>query len=888
MSLENDQHQVGYQNGAIVFDKFEIVSLIAVGGMGEVYRAKDLMLNNIVALKVLRTDIQNPKAIVRFQSEAKIASKLNHPNIARVIDFGIAGDTAYLSMEFIEGETLQDVLDRVGSLEFPIFLDIFDKISRGLHHAHRAKVIHRDLKPANIAVNFDTAGGSSTSDSGIQVKILDFGIAKNIDAEPSELTRPGAFVGSPLYASPEQSSGGEVGEQSDLYSLSCMMWHCIYGKPPFRGASALETIVMHRDSTLPDIEPEHSYPEEVIGVVRKALSKNPDERGCLETDFLPLFEKFLESDEEETQPASTEASQTVEEKRSLPWALYVVSALFVIGVLVLAFLSFSGSFDERILSEGRKPRQERLSEDRAKPSIFSDLDPGEAIDSKGQYKIRPDKSLEFICERFSTDSSLKKLTNNERITKVSIQESGVTDESIGVFASLVNLRDLDLNSTRLKTLEGFQKIRRLESLNLRSTDITDGALHHLRNLSKLKMLVLNVTAITDEGVNGLGPFPDLESLELDETKIEGTCIPALSRFQKLRMVSFRDTGAQYKQVRELCRRSKTLLTVRLEDCKKISDAERKLLRDEFIVIAFLPEAAKWPVFVKRGQDSEAAGKFGEARKNFEICTEAFQARKGKDAGELAALWNAIARVCLKQKNYREAKAFANKAMNVALVHSEKPSELVSLNLLAEATTGMDGLAKALPYYVRARQLEEEYKLVSLKSLRSNLVDLGDKFMLAGSRSNFQNALKYYEKSFEVSKKTFGEVSAPTALSRARMARAQQGLGNRAECQKYIREADEMVSNASTGSDALRREAAYAYAELAMIMLEFDKEQSLKYNDKALAIIDDSLPHCLKNVLAQRYSMLSGFRPHSAELKTIQKRIQELKKITDHTHDTLIL
>lgn len=888
MSFENDQHQVGYQNGAVVFDKFEIVSLIAVGGMGEVYRAKDLMLNNIVALKVLRTDIQNPKAIVRFQSEAKIASKLNHPNIARVIDFGIAGDTAYLSMEFIEGETLQDVLDRVGSLEFPIFLDIFDKISRGLHHAHRAKVIHRDLKPANIAVNFDTAGGSSTSDSGIQVKILDFGIAKNIDAEPSELTRPGAFVGSPLYASPEQSSGGEVGEQSDLYSLACMMWHCIYGKPPFRGASALETIVMHRDSTLPDIEPEHSYPEEVIGVVRKALSKNPDERGSLETDFLPLFDKLLESDGEETQPESTEGSQTVEEKRNLPWALYVVSVFVVLGIVVLTVFSFSRSPDERILSEERKPQQARLPEDREKPSIFSDFDASQAIDSEGRFIIRPDKSLEFVCETFSTDGSLKKLTNNERITKVSIPKSGVTDESIGVFASLVNLRDLDLNSTRLRTLEGFDKIRGLESLSLRATDITDDALHHLRNLSKLKMLVLNITAITDEGVNGLGPFPDLELLELDETKIEGTCIPTLSRFQKLRMVSLRDTGTQYKHVRELCRRSKTLLMVRLEDCKQISDAERKLLLDEFIVIQFLPENARWPVFVKRGQDSEAAGKFGEARKNFEFIAEAFQTRKGKDASELAALWNAIARVCLKQKNYREAKAFANKAMKVALVHSEKPSELESLNLLAEATAGMDGLAKALAYYVRARNFEEENRLVAPKVLKSNFMDMGDKFMLVGSRSNFHNALKYYGKSFEVSKRTFGEMSAPTALARARMARAQQGLSNRAECQKYIREADEMLSNASTGSDALRREAAYAYAELAMIMLEFDKEQSLKYNDRALAIIDDSLPHCLKNILEQRYSMLSGFHSHSAELKTIRKRIQELKKITDHTSDTLVL
>lgn len=188
--------------GSLIAERLEILSLIGAGGMSTVYRAKHLLLDRIVAVKVMQVGKVDDHAVRRFQQEAKAATALNHPNIATVREFGMAesGDP-YLVMDYIEGTSLSDLIKQDGALSVERTKAIMTQVCAGLQHAHSLGIVHRDLKPANVMLLKD-ATGSETA------KIVDFGIAKILQSDgKSELTKAGEIFGTPLYMSPEQGLG---------------------------------------------------------------------------------------------------------------------------------------------------------------------------------------------------------------------------------------------------------------------------------------------------------------------------------------------------------------------------------------------------------------------------------------------------------------------------------------------------------------------------------------------------------------------------------------------------------------------------------------------------------------------------------------------------------
>lgn len=255
--------------GHVIGERLEILSAIGSGGMSTVYKAKHLLLNRIVAVKVMRADKASETAAIRFQQEAKAATTLNHPNIAAVREFGLteSGDP-YLVMDYIDGKSLADVLHQDGALLVDRTRKIMAQVCAGLDHAHSLGVVHRDLKPANIML--------STDESGIETaRIVDFGIAKVLQKDDQlEVTRAGEIFGTPLYMSPEQGLGKTVDGRSDIYSLGCVMYECLSGKPPFVCSTALETLMQHSS--------EPPAPLKVGGdlskVVLCCLEKQPENR----------------------------------------------------------------------------------------------------------------------------------------------------------------------------------------------------------------------------------------------------------------------------------------------------------------------------------------------------------------------------------------------------------------------------------------------------------------------------------------------------------------------------------------------------------------------------------------------------------------------------------
>jgi eukaryotic-like serine/threonine-protein kinase len=255
-----------------VGDRYELTSLLATGGMGQVWRARDLALERPVAVKVLRPTVAvDAAAVTRFEREARLSAGLAHPNIATVHDYGEASLTpgrfgdrvAFLVMELVDGEPLSAVLQREGRLAPDRTLEIVRQTAAGLAAAHAAGVVHRDVKPGNLLLGPD---GS--------VKITDFGIAWSRSSDP--LTGTGDVMGTAQYLSPEQAKGAMAGPASDVYALGTVAYECLAGRRPFEGASAVQVALMHANRT-PDALPA-DVPDRVRDLVARMLAKDPEER----------------------------------------------------------------------------------------------------------------------------------------------------------------------------------------------------------------------------------------------------------------------------------------------------------------------------------------------------------------------------------------------------------------------------------------------------------------------------------------------------------------------------------------------------------------------------------------------------------------------------------
>jgi eukaryotic-like serine/threonine-protein kinase len=274
---------------------YEIIASIGAGGMGEVYRARDIRLDRIVAIKLIRRDMSlHPEALRRFEREARLISSLTHPHICTLYDVGNEQGVEYLVMEYLQGETLAECILREGALEIKMALGIAIDIAEALDKAHRHGVIHRDLKPGNIML----------SDNG--TKLLDFGLAKSAEAVVTSSgdaamaptsdgyhSEAGLMLGTHFYMSPEQARGRAADERSDIWSLGVVLYQMLTGELPFDGPSRSDVIAQILLGQVPTL-PLHGkgVPERVGEMLMKALAKPPDERYQTARDLLLDLKQF--------------------------------------------------------------------------------------------------------------------------------------------------------------------------------------------------------------------------------------------------------------------------------------------------------------------------------------------------------------------------------------------------------------------------------------------------------------------------------------------------------------------------------------------------------------------------------------------------------------------
>jgi hypothetical protein len=272
---------------------YQILDLLSVGGMGRVYRAEQRALGRTVAVKVIHPHLlADENSIVRFMTEARAASQLNHPNSVSVIDFGKTKDgQPYLVMEFLRGKDLARVSYEQGPLPFKRIADVLQQVLRALSEAHDLEIVHRDLKPENIILEPLRRGGDF-------VKVVDFGLAKlKADTTTPNVTMPGIVCGTPDYMAPEQGRGDPIDGRSDLYGVGVVLFQLLTGRLPFESENPTQVVLMHLSAPVPDpteIAPERAIPEPLVKVVRKSLEKNADDRYQDALEFADALQQAMD------------------------------------------------------------------------------------------------------------------------------------------------------------------------------------------------------------------------------------------------------------------------------------------------------------------------------------------------------------------------------------------------------------------------------------------------------------------------------------------------------------------------------------------------------------------------------------------------------------------
>ncbi|MCA9804619.1 MAG: protein kinase [Cyanobacteria bacterium HKST-UBA02] len=586
--------------------------------MGSVFRCFDSHLGKIVAIKVLHAGGQQLESsqIQRFQKEAKLAGRLTHQNLVEILDFGMSGsDEPYMVMEFVEGPNLKKIIREQGPLSLERALDLVLQICSAMSYSHRQGVIHRDLKSANIIV---TSSGSGEE----LVKVVDFGIARSLEADLEEsleegpekrqnvrLTRTNALLGSPLYMSPEASRGGKADERSDIYSLGCIIFECLAGEPPFHGDTAMETLRMHSEEEPPSLSQAEglAFPQSIEKLVSRMLAKDPDRRFQSMDEIVAAIQSN-EPVETEDDPEIATPVVVKQKNRNLPvlaFASLLALTVAAIGVMLYSFettrppstfpISYH-AFDSGGLNDPPKPSEgndinditfegkETLSWE----ALDMSVGPVTLILSERALKIA---EADGIAERENisrlrillskvSDDWLAHLARSQSLEELFLDQSrGFGAEGIAALASMKSLFRLDIRDAGLTDRDAVETSRLTGLAALRLKDekmITDATAQAIcPKLKNLALLDLSGTTISDESMKSFASLEKLQALMLDSTAVTDRGLEMLEG-TPAGAIYLRNTAVTPAGLKRLIERNSRINSIWVSD--SISDGDIESLR----------------------------------------------------------------------------------------------------------------------------------------------------------------------------------------------------------------------------------------------------------------------------------------------------------------------
>lgn len=529
--------------------RYSDITYISSGATAQVFSAHDSDLDKRVAIKVLRhIDERN---LISFQKEAKSAAKLDHPNLVSILNFGRTHkNRAYLIMSFVDGKSLDEIIEEDGRLPLPLALNLLIQICDGLKSAHSKHIAHRDLKTSNIMVqNCDTEPFAV---------IVDFGLAKDHDQEKSR-TDTGAAIGSPLFMSPEQAQGKLGDERSDIYGLACIAFRMIAGETPFYSEDVFDLLRQHIDNQPPllsELAPAWEIPEQLDQLLDAMLAKNPKERPQSVLDVRETLARIKHNIETkpENVPSNIKQIPTSRDRfyTCLRFIHAALPAVAVAGVLAAAF--GLAAFVLHDPHSGAAKAESTFSNHR-KSSKTAKLDVEDDDISLIKVKAMSDKPNK-ISSYFRSSGDADYMERTPKRHYVARNPVFLTDEELVCFQNFghkdeslpVSLNHCPINGTGLKYL----RTPKITILDLSATNLTDRGFAELIKLDNIEKLSLQDTNLSVDRISKLKKMRGLQALYLDHCKnVSGEVVAELSRFPHLKYLSLGVTDISKGSIKKL-------------------------------------------------------------------------------------------------------------------------------------------------------------------------------------------------------------------------------------------------------------------------------------------------------------------------------------------------
>lgn len=536
-----------FESEELFADRYRVVELLGEGGMGRVLKCHDRELDRYVAIKVLsgRTKVD---AIKRFQKEAVATARLRHPNVVEVYDFGETDGLFYLVMDYLEGESLDRYLARVGALSLEETREIGLAICAGLGHAHEQGIIHRDLKPSNVLISTDEQGES-------RVKIVDFGIAKELDGA-STMTGSDLILGTPAYISPEAVRGGELSPASDIYSLGCILYECLTGDKPVLGDSAMATMMLKLEVDPPSLRDRFEGESGVLTdrLIKKCLARDPEKRYCSAAELALALENCQFDTSIEIDPVLPEAAGV---KFKFEFNPFVIALLSISALLSIFFCLqiFQQKPAERNIVKLVTPARMSTEESR----ILDSEDHNFYLSDSGWVKVNsdfndadlqkaallyPEQSVWELKEAKLKGSGLEHLLPvNVRVLDLS--RNTLTPGTLDLVARMPGLEKLILigcSGIRDRDLSKLKALKRLIFLSVSGPGITKDACREISRLDNLQGIGLRDLHLGAKELRYLEKLPHLVSLGFSDCHLDKGAAELVAGMSNLNRLKLSRTG----------------------------------------------------------------------------------------------------------------------------------------------------------------------------------------------------------------------------------------------------------------------------------------------------------------------------------------------------------
>lgn len=503
--------EIELESGKFPAERYKPVEVLGAGVSGTVYLSRDRVLGKRVAVKVLR--VLDRDALLSFQNEARTTSKLSHPNIIKVLDFGSTdGGVPFMVMEFVPGTSLETLIKENGGLDFETALEVFIELADALEYAHKSHILHRDLKPSNILI--------VENDGHLSAHLIDFGVAKLQEhLQTSTIYNGTALVGTPAYMSPDQALGLKFDERSDIYSLGCIMFEALTAEQVFSAGSPLEIISLHAHEEPPnllDYFEKTPTTEAMASIVERCLAKDPDLRyqnvGELKRALQAVPTEKAVGEQHPKGSELEEGANRVLHPRKVSRLPLLTILSIVLSIIVGVRYAFSVLMKPLVMPTIQKEEHILDAETESSKADF------EMTTDVSSMRM-PDVSNLSSTQTYLTDTSIKSFVrSNRRLEDLTIAGSVLSPTGLRELKDLPALTQLHLADIVL-TREHFRalsEIRTLERISISTPDdqIDLVGLSALSNSNIIGLSITKVT-ITDQALRAIASIKSLRVLDFN-------------------------------------------------------------------------------------------------------------------------------------------------------------------------------------------------------------------------------------------------------------------------------------------------------------------------------------------------------------------------------------